>query len=352
MKYFVWVFLTFLIIARYFSVRPVYQSGDTVRITSVVFSDPVNYGNYQSFSAAGLKVYLPSFPEIYYGDKIVVEGVVDDGKLKSAKLISRNSFTGFGSELRNRVISFYQQVLPQPMSGLVAGVTLGSKGTLTPDFWNKVKSTGVAHVIVASGTNVTFVVSFIFGVISLILPRRKSIPIVILSIILYLYISGFEAPLIRAAIMSFLAFWAQSSGRLLNAWRSLFLTVGIMLFIEPTWIIDIGFILSFVSTASIMIFGKKITQFLKFMPGFFKEGLSTSLSAQIGVAPILFVTFSQFNLLSPIINMLVLWTVPYIMIFGALGGILGLILPEAGKLILYVCYPLTWWFSAVVNIFS
>jgi len=124
-----------------------------------------------------------------------------------------------------------------------------------------------------------------------------------------------------------------------------------MLLIEPTWITDVGFILSFVSTASIMIFERKIAKLLKFMPNFLKEGFSTSLSAQIGVAPVLFVTFGQFNPLSPLINAMVLWTIPYIMIFGSLGGVLGLVIPVAGKLILYVCYPLTWWFAAVVSLF-
>ena len=60
------------------------------------------------------------------------------------------------------------------------------------------------------------------------------------------------------------------------------------------------------------------------VPEILKEGLSTSLAAQIGVAPILFVTFGQFNILSPLINALVLWTVPYIMILGSVGGVVGL----------------------------
>jgi len=352
MKYFIWFLLFSLIIFRYFSTRPVYKDGDIVRITTTVFSDPVVYGNYQTFSAAELKITLFSFPEINYGDKVTIEGIVNEGKLKDPELIRVVSSTGPGSFVRNKIIDFYKRVLPQPMSGLIGGITLGSKGGITSVFWEKVKNTGVAHVVVASGTNVTFVVSFIFGVVSFYLPRKKSMLIVILSIILYLFISGFDAPLIRAAIMATLTFWAQTKGRLLSAWRCLFLTAGVMLIIEPTWITDLGFILSFVSTASIMVFEKRINRLLKFMPKVLKEGFSTSLAAQIGVSPILFVTFGQFNLLSPLINMLILWTVPYIMIFGAVGGLLGLFVPFLGKTILYLCYPLIWWFSSVVLLFS
>lgn len=356
MRYFFWVLLILLIVFRYFSSIPVYENGDKVRITTQVLSDPTVFGNYQTFTALGLKVYLPLYPEIYYGDKVVLEGVVEINekgkKLKNAKLVSIETFSLFGSGVRKELTDFYQESLPQPMSGLVAGIVLGSKRSLSGDFWQMTKDTGVAHVVVASGTNVTFVVAFIFSVTAIYFSRRKSIPIVILSIILYLYISGFEAPLTRAAIMATVTFLVQTSGRLINAWRILFLTAGIMLAIEPFWLTDIGFILSFASTASIMAFAQKFSKLLKKLPKIIREDFSTTLSAQIGVAPILFVTFGQFNLLSPIINVLILWTVPVIMILGSLGGILGMVFPVLGKLILYICYPLLWWFVRVVELFA
>jgi len=352
MKYLIWPLLILLVIIRYFATRPVYRNGDNVRVTATVYSDPISYIDSRGLKVAGLTFYLPLFPEVYYGDRIVVEGIADGGKLKNAKLISVKESQGFGSGIRNKIIAFYQEVLPQPMAGLIAGVTLGSKGTLTPDFWNQVKRTGVAHVVVASGTNVTFVVSFLMGVLTFFLPRRRAILFVILGILLYLFISGFDAPLVRAAIMALLTFGAVETGRLVNAWRILFITAGVMLVIQPDWITDIGFALSFASTASIMLFGKRIGRGLKFIPEILKEDLSTSFAAQIGVAPILFVTFGQFNILSPLINALVLWTVPYIMILGSVGGVAGLLFPFLGKLILWLSYPLNWWFVGIVRIFN
>ena len=346
------VFIISLIAFRFYSSRPVYKNGDAVRITATVFTDPISYPGFQGIKIAGLTAYLPAYPEVSYGDRVVVEGVVSSEKLKDPKLISVSGNISFGSLARKRIIAFYQEVLPQPMSGLTAGIILGSKGTLTADFWDKVKLTGVAHVVVASGTNVTFVVSFLMGITTLLLPRKKAILFVILGIILYLFLSGFEAPLVRAAVMALLAFWAAETGRLVTAWRILFLTAALMLVIEPDWITDIGFALSFVSTASIMLFEKKIAKRLKFVPQILKEGLTTSFAAQIGVAPILFVTFGQFNIWSPLINALVLWTIPYIMILGSIGGVIGLAFPFLGKMILWLSYPLNWWFVKMVYLFA
>jgi competence protein ComEC len=349
---FLFISLSLLICFRYFTTRPSYHTGDRVRITATVVSDPVKYETSQYLKLAGLKTYLPLFPEVIYGEKIVVEGIVNNDKLDKPKLIKIEEEKTFGSDFRNNIISFYQQVFPDPEAGLVAGTVLGAKGALTQNFWEQVKKVGVAHVVVASGTNVTFVVSFLMGVLTLFLSRKKAIIFAIVGIVLYLFISGFDAPLVRAAIMATIVFTAQATGRLVSTWRVLFLTAAIMLIIKPDWLVDLGFILSFVSTASLMFFEKKIRDKLKFVPEILKEGLSTSLAAQIGVAPILFVTFGQFNILSPIINALVLWTIPYIMILGGIGGVIGLIFPFLGKIILYFCYPFVWWFVTIVTLFN
>jgi competence protein ComEC len=295
---------------------------------------------------------LPRASEVSYGDKIIIEGTVNDGKLEKAKLIGLGSDKTILSGVRNSIISFYQKVLPEPMGGLMGGVVLGAKGALSSDFYDQTKSVGVAHVVVASGTNISFVVSFLLGVLTLVFPRKKAILFVILGIILYLFLSGFDAPLIRAAVMASILFMSQETGRLVSSWRVLVMTAALMLVYRPDWIVDVGFILSFVSTMSIVLFEKRIRSYLKRIPEVLKEGLSTSFAAQIGVAPILFVTFGQFNIWSPLVNALVLWTVPYIMILGVAGGIAGLIFPLLGKMVLWVSYPLLWWFVHIVTLFS
>ena len=234
----------------------------------------------------------------------------------------------------------------------MAGVTLGSKSSLPTHFWESLKLSGTAHVVVASGMNVTLVASFLMGILVLFLPRQRAVPVALLGIWTYSLISGFDAPIVRAAIMGSLVFSAQALGKLSSAARALILSALAMLIIWPHWLTDLGFILSFVATASLMLFERKVAHLVRFVPGIFREGFSTSLAAQIGVAPILFVTFGQFNLLSPIINALVLWTIPPITIIGGIGGIIGLMMPFFGKLILLLSYPLTSWFIWIVELFS
>jgi competence protein ComEC len=352
MKHLVWLFIIVLICVRYWTTRPIYENGDIVKISGPVLSDPVNYPTSQYLKLNGLKIYLPKFPVIHYGDYVVIQGKVDDGELTSPKLINAYAEKTFGSTFRNKVIYFYQRTLPEPEAGLLAGIVLGSKGALDKDFYNRTKTTGTAHIVVASGTNIAFVVSFLMASATLFVKRRKAIYIVILGIILYLFLSGFDAPLIRASLMSLFIFLGEEVGRIVNKWKVYFFTVGAMLVFKPDWILDLGFLLSFAATGSIMLFEGKIRTFLKVVPGLIKESLSGTLAAEIGVAPILLLSFGQFNLLSPIINVLVLWTVPGVMIFGALGGVIGVIFEPMGKIFLYLAYPMLWWFTQVVWLFG
>ena len=347
-----WFFMILLVFFRFVSTRPVYRNGEMIRITSRVLQEPVRYSFSQIISVAGLTVSLPLFPEITYGDRVVVEGKVENGKLVNGNLKMVMENRNWFYEFRKKIIAFYQESLPEPSASLVSGMVLGSKASIPEKFWENLKTTGTAHVVVASGMNVSIIAGFLLGLFVLFLPRRRAIPFVLGGIGFYCALSGLDAPIIRAGIMGSVVFLAQEAGRVASAWRALVLSALVMLTVKPLWLTDLGFILSFVATAAILLFERRVNNKLTLIPSILREGLSTSLAAQTGVAPILFVTFGQFNILSPVINALILWTVPLITILGAIGGIIGLVLPGAGRIILYLLFPFTWYFAKVVEIFG
>jgi competence protein ComEC len=200
--------------------------------------------------------------------------------------------------------------------------------------------------------NVTLVAGFLVAFSTYFSPRRKGVYFAILGVWIYAVVSGFDAPIIRAAVMGTIAFFAQAVGRLSRAWKSLLVSGLIMLIIWPGWIRDLGFILSFIATASILLFEPGIKRLLKNFPKIVRDDLSVTLAAQIGVTPIIFATFGQFNPLSPLINVLVLWTVAPVTMIAAVSGIVGLFVPWLGSILLYLSYPLTFWFVKVIEVFS
>jgi hypothetical protein len=85
---------------------------------------------------------------------------------------------------------------------------------------------------------------------------------------------------------------------------------------------------------------------------FITESFTTTLAAQLGTVPIHLGVFGQIGLLFVLVNALVLWTVPLLMVFGSLGAIVGLVFPFIGQLFLYPVLPFLVYFESVVSYFG
>lgn len=392
MKLFLIILLLFipLFTFRYIhAATPKFNEGDKVRVTTRLSQEPYQSGNQQVISASGIRIYLPRFPEFHYGDRLEITGTAERSekgtlylKKSEAKLVEKH---GLLPEIKRKMLSLFSKTLPQTESALVTGVTLGSKEGFSSEFYNSLKNAGVLHVVVASGTNITLVTRVLITTLVLFLTRKAAIGVALTGIWLYALLVGLEAPIVRAAVMGSLAFTAQETGRVYFAWWGLFLSAIVMLLVVPTWLTDIGFLLSFAATAGILTFEKPIKNFLtkvitslrpkpkhsfevkaripelqkpttaaqiKSEPGrTLINDFSTSLAAQAGVTPILFFAFGQFSPWSPVVNGLLLWTVAPIMSLGFLGALLGLLIEPLGQLLILLTYPLAWLFIRVVELF-
>ena len=347
MRQYLWLFLLVLLglrIVIHIKSSQDYPEGTVIRIRDKIAAEPLRLENSQYLRIQGYKMYLPKYPEINYGDSLVAEGVVQEKSLKNPRVVNLQKSTLVLIKLREKLISFFRSGLPYRHASLVSGVVLGSRQDIDTDFWENLKKSGTVHVVVASGMNVSIVAKFLISFFALLLPRRKAIPIALIGIWLYSVLSGFDAPIIRASIMGSLVFTAQELGKFYYAGRALLLTAVIMIFIKPEWVADLGFILSFVATTSILLMDEPVRKIFKKVPSLLRSDLSASLSAQIGVAPILYASFGQFNIFSPLYNIAILWTIPIITLIGMISGMLSLIYIPLARLILYLAYPFTSWF--------
>lgn len=350
-----WLIIFTLLIVRvglYFYSQPYYPDGTKLKISGKITTQPTRYDDSQYIKLEGFKIYLPSYPQIYYGDDVVVSGVVEEDKLQEAVLEEHLPTDQFLYVLRKNLLNFYAENLPQDSAALVSGMTIGAKELLTSEFWDELKKTGTAHVVVASGMNVALISKFLMLILIFFLPRKRAIPAAIAGIWFYAALAGFDSPIIRAAIMGSVAFTAQELGKIYSGVKALILSAVVMLFVKPEWVMDLGFWLSFAATGSLMLFERRIAKYLKRVPLIFREDLTTSTAAQIGVAPIMLLFFGKVTILAPVINMLVLWTVLPITIIGLAAGFLGLIYVPIGRAVLLLTYPLTLWFIRIVELFA
>lgn len=352
------IFFTVVFIARVFFVFQKINTyeGKEVLIKGRVLSEPVLYEKTQSFNLKGFKIYAKRFPQVNYGDYLEVRGIVEDRKIKKAEIINLENTNNILFLFRQNLLNVYKHSLPAPHSALVSGVTIGSKSQINSDFYEELKKSGTLHVVVASGMNVTLVAGFLMTLFASLVSRKVAVIVSLAGIWIYALVSGFDSPIVRASIMGSIAFSAQILGKEYFAMIALGATSIIMIFLNPLIILDWGFILSVGATLSLMLFYTPLNSLIalkiKLLPNILKEDFITSLSAQVIVAPLLFLFFGNFNIFSPFINAIVLWTIPSITIIGIVGGILGTIYFPLGKLVLFLIYPFSLWFNICIKFFG
>ncbi len=265
---------------------------------------------------------------------------------KKLSLLSnfKKSLYRFRGQLENTIA----QVLPEPQSSLLIGILLGVKKEMPKEFLNNLRDTGTLHIVVASGYNLSVVAGFLVSTLVWFVSRRKALIIAFLGVIIYALMVGWEPPVVRAAIMASLTFGAVYLGRLRHGLVALLTAALIMLFLSPLILFDIGFQLSFMATAGILLVYPLFKEKKFFKLPFLGDGLATTLSAQIGVTPILLANFGNLSCLSPLINALVLPLIPLLMNLGGVMVFFGLFIKPFAQVLAWVLWlPLTYFVKLI-----
>lgn len=338
--------------------QPRYTDGQHIEFKTTLLSEPQVFVRQQQITAtlaSGEKIFIkiPRFPEFHYGDTVHISGNIRLLVLKNKKVIAtmffpktellkRGYFSPFNSLLavtglvRQKIISVFSSSLPPTLSSLLLGIVFGIKENMPKDFTEYLRTSGVMHVVVASGMNVTLIAGFLSSVFSLFLRRQIALLAAILGIVFYAFLAGLEPSILRASIMGILLFSGQVLGRQNLPLFGLFIAAFLMLFFSPQTLFDVGFQLSFAATLGLL--------YLKPLP--------TTLAAQIATIPILLSNFGTYSLWSLFANFLVLWSVPILMVIGGLGGIFGMIFEPLGHFTLYLSLPLLFYFEKVITFFG
>ncbi len=236
-------------------------------------------------------------------------------------------------------------MLPSPQAELLSGILLGNKKDLPASLKLALRDSSTLHMVVVSGQNLTLLAA-LFLKLSGLLKRKIALSLSIIAVIFYTILTGAQIPVLRAAIMVLLAFGAEAYGRQKDGVWVLILTAGFMLLINPNWITQLSFQLSFLATLGIVVATPFIEKALNFLPVFIKQDLAVALGAQIMVTPIIIQNFHQLSIVGVLANLLLGWTIPFIMILGALMLFFGSVLTLAVNILLtYFIYVATFFAS-------
>ena len=340
----------FLFFGRLFSLKKTnYPPGTFVEIVSTLDNEPEILGQTQRFSLAGFKIKTRRFPEYHYGDVLKIRGKVGPYHTISFPIIIKLNKAGESGlfsllfHFRQRWEDLINQNLPFPQSSLLVGMLLGIKN-LPYSLSSDLKRSGLIHLVVASGSNVSLVAAYPLY-LSPILGRKTALILSLLAIFLYTLLIGFQPPIIRASIMGGLSYLAALFGRQSLSLLTLTLSAALMLLFNPFYLCDLSFQLSFLATLGIILFAPIFLSFLKKLNRGVSTAIATTISAQLFVLPLIVSKFGQFPLFSLLTNILVYPIVDPVMILGFPFVFLGVLSQFFSKIFSFFLYfPLTYFF--------
>lgn len=270
-----------------------------------------DYGKYLTLKSIPAKAYVPS---------------QDIKILRVEKNISH-----FAASLRNKIFeNLRRNGFGKDELNIAMALILGQQQDISKEILQDYQFAGAVHILSVSGLHVGFILIFINFLLSRI-PKNKAgntirFCCVIIGLWLFAILAGLAPSVIRSATMfSFLAFGLYLK-RDSNIFHVLLASMLCILIIEPSFLFDVGFQLSYVSLFFILwlqpIFSKLWTPKNK-ITMYFWNLLTVSFAAQIGAFPLSIYYFHQFPGLFFVTNLVILPFVGLIMGLGVLVMLLA-----------------------------
>ncbi|MBP9732141.1 MAG: ComEC/Rec2 family competence protein [Candidatus Magasanikbacteria bacterium] len=257
----------------------------------------------------------------------------------------------FKKKLANNIEYLWHEPYASFMAGLLYGYR-GGLGSLNDLF----ATTGVTHIVAISGYNITIIATiFIAACKAVYIPRKKAFWVVITGIILFVIFTGASASVVRAGIMGVLVLVAKQGGRKSSIGNVLVLTAVIMTIHNPFVLIwDAGFQLSFLATIGLVYLSPILEKYITKLPNFLglKESLISTLAAIIMTLPLILFQFGRLSMVAPLVNILILWIIPWIMIAGAVVVTLSFVSVTLAHILGFVGYMGMEYIIRVVRFFA
>ncbi len=275
-------------------------AGDTVR-ASVRLSSSGAFRNFDAFSYAR---YLKG------------SNIHRRASTKSALLVERSAAAPAGS-LRARISRVRRAIQAElerrfpapdgldisPAGAILEALLLGEDGRMDEATVENLQKTGLYHLFAISGGHIAILNVLLFSLFRLVrMSQRASRLALALFLVFYTVLVEGSPSVLRATFMT-LAFLA---GRLLwkdvHVLNTISASAFVLLLLNPSSLFDVGFELTYVATLAIILFTPPLLKRLPRLPLKATELACLSVTAMLGVAPLIARSFNRVTLSSLLLN--------------------------------------------------
>jgi len=185
--------------------------------------------------------------------------------------------------MRQRIVRSQLLHLNVPEGPLISAIALGKQAVDLPynirDYFVQV---GLAHAIAASGTQVSMVLALVLALTGRF-SKQLQFCFGCGALVLLVSLTGFEASICRAAFMGFGTLFALLLNREVKPLGLLLIAATLLLLVNPLWIWDLGFQLSFLATLGLIVTVPPLMAKLEWMPPAIASIVAVPIAASVWV---------------------------------------------------------------------
>ena len=347
--------------------------GQTIKVTGIVEADPnsdesatklkisnLKFGKEEKQTQGIIYISLKHNEKVRRADEVVFEGKLSEGFGIYAgymyrpylKRIKRAEPKDTVLLIRDTFSERIKRLIPEPEVNLGLSYLLGMKAGLPEDLSENLRIVGLTHIVVASGAHLSILVGIawkIFGKLS----RFAGLFFSIGFVLFFMCMVGWTPSILRAGVMAILSLITWYCGRKMEPWRLILITMAFTLMLNPMFLINLGWLLSFASYAGIMILGPRLIEFFYGVkkPGFIASTILVTISATLMTLPISLYFYGTLSLISVLANLLILPTLSAAMRCVFMAGVVAGI-PGVEQLVGYVATKILDFHIIVIEFFG
>ncbi|OUD85747.1 ComEC family competence protein [Clavibacter michiganensis subsp. michiganensis] len=247
---------------------------------------------------------------------------------------------------------------PRPTSRtgaeLLPGLAIGDVSAVTPALAQTMKDSSLTHLTAVSGANCAVIVGLVLALAAAAGLRRPARAVAALAALgAFVILVTPQPSVLRAAVMAAVLIVSTASGRPSRGLPALAVAVVVLLTGDPWLARDLGFALSVLATAGLLVLAPPLADRLsRRMPRRLAEALAIPVAAQVACQPVLLVLQPGLPVHGVLANVLAEPAAAPATIGGLVACVVLPVWPSAGGLVLRLAWLPASWIAAVASVMS
>lgn len=278
--------------------------------------EPLDYGSQILFKKELLEIKNAGNPGSFnYRQFCLFQGITHQVNSLSTHYVllpekKTRFFESIIFEVRKRTVATLQKyIFSERDAGLAEALLIGYKNDLDKDLVQAYSNTGVVHIIAISGLHLGLIYCLLDRATRRFRKNKKTnwarLILIVAMLWVFSFIAGMQPSVMRSAVMFTCLAIGEAIGRKSSMLNTLLFSAFLLLCINPFWLWDVGFRLSYTAVLSLIIFFRPIYNWMApagMVSKWIWSLVSATLAAQILTLPLVLYHFHQFPLLFLVAN--------------------------------------------------